>query len=53
MGIKETNMKYETKLPQKFLDDIDVGLKAVEDGRVIPHDEAMRQIRAELGFEEI
>ena len=53
MKIKETSLKYEAKLSQKFLDDIKVGLKAAEDGRVIPHDEAMRQIRAELGFEEI
>lgn len=52
MKIKETELKYEhaIKLPKSLVDAIDVGLDDVKAGRVIPHKEAMKQIREELGF---
>lgn len=52
MKIKETKFKYDyfPELPQSLLDAIDIGVSDLEAGRVIPHREAMRQIREELGL---
>ena len=51
MKIKESIMKYDgtPELPRALLDELEVGIKDVAAGKLIPHKESMRQIREELG----
>lgn len=45
---KET--EEQRKALEELLRELDKGIRDMEEGRVIPHDECMKQIREELGL---
>ena len=57
MKVKEANLEYRPiewcDLPQELRDALDVGIKAMDEGRVVPHEEAMKQIRESLGLDKL
>ena len=52
MKMKESTLKYDCvpTLPKELIDEINIGIADMENGRLISHKESMRQIREELGF---
>lgn len=55
MEVKEVKFEYdgEYKLSQEEIEAIKVGIADMEAGRVIPHKEAMKQIRESLGLDKL
>ena len=55
MKVKETQLEYREKyeLSPEEIEAIKVGIADMEAGRVIPHKEAMQQIRESLGLDKL
>ena len=55
MKVKEANLEYKKKyeLSREEIEAIKVGIADMEAGRVMSHEDAMRQIRESLGIDKI
>lgn len=51
--IKIGKCEFDPRLPQDLIDELMIGIKAIEEGRYMEHSEAMKQILKNTGLDKL